>query len=391
MYKFLATLICAAALTLSVYPHAGLAQENPPWTGPLKKCWSFPSDQVSNLNGASDNESVVIIPFNNNVLTALDVRNGKPIWKSTFEKEFNSNLVINGKTLFITLTPKIKPELPIKVALDKTESTYSEISSIDIDSGLNNWARPLNSRSDDEMTYINKNISVVFSSSKNGEITAFGIDDGEKLWNVNLGTSLSSSPIVNGNHIFIPTANKTIVVLSASDGGIVNQIPTGIVPSAIDVREENILVGDSDGNVDNLGIQSGKLKWRARTGGRIRQINPIEQNTLVVSDDNFAYLLDDGSGDKLWKRRLSGRILGSSLRETQIGVFLSNGSSEAIVIELNSGKIINRIPTEETGYFVSAPIIIGNRIVLSTNTGLYAYGSDCDENSRPNTSQKINP
>ncbi len=392
MYKFLATLICAAALTLSIYSRAGMAQVNSTWSSPLKKCWSFPSDQVSHLGGASDNELTVVIPFNNNALIALDIRNGKPIWKSTFEKDFNSNLIINGKTLFIQLKPKNARKLPIKVALDKTKSTYSEITSIDIDSGLTNWARPLDSiRSTDEMTYINRNASVIFSSSKNGEITAFGINDGEKLWNVNLGTSISSDPNLNDTHIFIPTNNKTIVILSTSNGKIVNQIPTGIIPSAIYIRKENIVVGDSDGNVNNLSIQSGKLNWRARTGGGIRQINSIEENTLVVSDDNFAYLLDDGSGDKLWKRRLSGRILGSSLRETQIGVFLSSGSSEAIVIELNGGKIINRIPTEESGYFVSSPIIIGNRVVLPTNTGLYAYGPNCDEFLRPNPSQEINP
>ncbi len=368
MFRLSFFLIAKLLLLIGALPGSAGSQEGSIWTGPIQKCWSFESEDLTNLKNASDNDKTVFIPLLDGTIKALDSSSGKPIWSLNLRAALNSQILINQENLYVSATTR---------SADDESTAQVLLFSVDIDSGINIWTEELPPETlADEMHLEIEGFNLLLANHS-GKTLLIQKSDRRILWQTKLETSLVTPPVVHNDMVFIGTSNKTVVVLSKITGKVVNQISIGVVPTSIFVANDRLVVGDKNGTVHSYDSSEGRKRWTARTGGEIVQISAIRGNLLVNSNDNFVYLIDVENGKKIWKRRLSGRILGTSVFEDQIAVFVSSGSNQAVFVDLANGKLINRLEIPESAYFVGPPLVIGKRLILPTNKNLTAYSPEC--------------
>ena len=111
-------------------------------------------------------ENIVIVPYSNGEFFALNVNNGKEIWRNSF----------------------------IDIEVKETTNAFSDI---------------------DAFPIIKKDIVVITSAI--GKLFAVNKKTGGKLWIRDI--SSTQTPLVNGNSIFIVNRNEEIICLNILDGG----------------------------------------------------------------------------------------------------------------------------------------------------------------------------
>ena len=376
MYKNALLLGGVLVVFLSVPAPLIAAREGSFWRKPISKCWTYGDGEPTTLKSASDNGKTVITPLSNGTIVALDSISGKQLWSRSVINEVNSDLEIRGRTLFLA-TQKLSNTSAASLN-QPNEQSSTEVNSVDIDSGIVNWSKSFPTASEEKIFLLSEENSL-FVANSDGFITKLRASDGSLIWELALNSSLSATPVLFGDYLLANTGNKTVVMISKNSGKISNQVVSGVLPTSSAIVNSSLVVGTENGFVKNLRLPKGSLDWQTRTGGRIRQLTPINSGVLAISDDNFVYFVAEKSGKKLWKRKLSGRILGSVILDRRFGAFLSTGSNEAIFVDLKNGKIINRILSERADYFISPPIVAGNTIILPTNNGLEAFSPKCAE------------
>ena len=111
-------------------------------------------------------ENIVIVPYSNGEFFALNLNNGKEIWRNSF----------------------------IDLEVKETTNSFSDI---------------------DAFPIIKKDIVVITSAI--GKLFAINKKTGSKLWTRDI--SSTQTPLVNGNNIFIVNRNEEIICLNILDGG----------------------------------------------------------------------------------------------------------------------------------------------------------------------------
>lgn len=115
-------------------------------------------------------------------------------------------------------------------------------------------------------------------------------------------------------------------------------MPGGISSSPV-AFGKYIIVGDRDGIVTCVSIQSGKVVWKYKTGGAIFS-TPATKNDRVVlgSTDGFIYCLNTSNGKLIWKTKTKKWVLGSPIISGD-QIFIGGSDGEFRSIDLNSGNI----------------------------------------------------
>ena len=111
-------------------------------------------------------ENIIIVPYSNGEFFALNLNNGREIWRNSF----------------------------IDLEIKETTNAFSDI---------------------DAFPIIKKDIVII--TSANGKLFAINKKTGSKLWERDI--SSTQTPLVNGNNIFIVNRNKEIMCLNILDGG----------------------------------------------------------------------------------------------------------------------------------------------------------------------------
>lgn len=103
---------------------------------------------------------------------------------------------------------------------------------------------------------------VIYTSNEDGEVTAFSLDRGKRLWHVHLDDALSSGPGVAGDTLLVGTQNGEVVALSASDGSKLWQQDVSSEVIAAPAAADGIAVARTvDGQVTAMDLASGEPLW----------------------------------------------------------------------------------------------------------------------------------
>jgi len=361
MYKFSKTLQKISFLYLLLFPTLLDAQTPSIWSQPIGKCWSYQTANLTSFGVASDNDKIILVPFSNGLINALDYQTGTLLWSLKLNGELASSLFIKKDTLYF---------------IDQTlVSNQISLVSVDIKSGIINWRKKYTGKKFTNRIQIASNSRNLFLTDNNGNVGALHASKEPAIWTKKLESKITSNLLVNGKNLLLGTSKNRAVLLSQKNGDVVAQIPIKENPSNLSLAtNKRLLIGDVRGNVQSYDLVKQKQKWFIKTGGKITEMTPLGKNLLVSSDDNFVYSVSLNSGKKRWKRKLSGRIIGKAMLDEEVGVFLSHGSNIAIFVNLRNGKIVNRLTVGNADYFVGAPIFVSNKLALPTNKGLIVYG-----------------
>ena len=203
-------------------------------------------------------------------------------------------------------------------------------------------------------------------------------DDLQVAWEFKADEAIESTPIVNGDRVFVADYAGKIYSLSRRDGKELwrKDFETGF--SASPVFSAGLLViGDYDGNVYALSADDGKELWRQSTGGEISGSAAIyEDKVLVACQDGKLYCFESATGKPVWTYAADDQIQCSP---TIAGdrTFLGGCDAKLHIVDLKSGMSVGEgLPLD--GPTGSTPAVQGELAVLPTHGGS-VFGFDWKE------------
>ena len=349
-------------------------------TQPFVKCWSFETNHNTNFNIASDNKADLYLPLLNRKLISISARNGHKHWETDLGGETISPPLVESSNVYIAVNQEM-------VSNGKLERHKIVIRSLDKLTGVTNWESEIAETAVNEIEpnvifylYTN-NISLVLISSKglvieleksNGRILSVGKDD----------LLISTIPFFSGDKVIFSASDKifftdfpltSMSIFKSKTEYIRLSSPTTAISHSKDLTEHTISWGDKKGFINTINMNSGKQIWKYRIGAEVSNIVQTSVGLFVTSYDNFTYMLSEKTGELLWKKRLNGRIIARPFISGKYAVVTAIADTSATVIDLTSGKTVNKIILENDNFFIGEGTRIENLLFYSTVKGIYAF------------------
>ena len=216
--------------------------------------------------------------------------------------------------------------------------------------------------------------TVAFVGGVDGLMHAVNIDSGTRKWAYNASQAVWAPPMLNEEIGLIcfgsggaanPYANThaTVHCLDPTTGSRVWKYSVGSSQiqscPTLDHSNRTLFVGVYDGRLLALNVQTGALKWEAKTGGRVESspstyIDMISHREMVVagSADGFVYAWDVLKGTEVWKTKLGSQVGSSPAVDIDgriyiggdPGVFSLNGTTGAVIWEYKTKALVGSSP-----------------------------------------------
>lgn len=353
----------AIVLTI-ISSHATLAQGNAVSPSPMKQCWETRAPIVAEAGIAADKTQGYFVNSESK-LVAVDLKSGDVNWTAEFGGEAVSEAVLTAGDVILATRVNDGPS-------NRHEAIIRSFSKA---TGLANWQVKVSSSSRYYIDATERGLTVVGDS---GEMWLLSESNGNALWKTSTMVPIRSIPRFGKDRLLLATNDKKIVGYSLLDGQRKSEMRPAADPDLIGIADEDASVySDAKGNVYSAD-ESGDVKWKFRAGARVVFVRPVGDNVLLGSADNFVYFMSMGSGNLLWKRRLPGRIAsGGLIGETQ-AAFTVIGDRSGYVIELEKGRVIDRLTLGSEDAFLLTPIRAnGIYLLVATVNGLSAFSSSC--------------
>jgi outer membrane protein assembly factor BamB/predicted phosphodiesterase len=143
------------------------------------------------------------------------------------------------------------------------------------------------------------------------------------------------------------------------------------------VIDDNVIVGNQQGEVICLSLKDGSQKWSYLTGGSVFSSPAVTAEKVVLgSGDGKVYCLDNKKGGLLWSYTTGAAVLGSPLIHNDT-VYIGGSDHSFIALDLSNGKLLWKFPGLQ-GPVVSTPILYEDKVIFGAwDRNLYAL----DKNS----------
>ena len=146
------------------------------------------------------------------------------------------------------------------------------------------------------------------------------------LWEYNTGFTIGSSPVVDGNSIF---------------------------------------VGDASGIFYSFNLTDGSVDWKYKTNNAIYSTPAVEKDYVVFgSADSSIYCLNAESGDLVWQYKTKAAVLACPIIQNDI-VFIGGSDRAFRAIELETGKLVWEF-SGLNGFVETKPVLYDDKILFGT-------------------------
>ncbi len=225
---------------------------------------------------------------------------------------------------------------------------------------------------------------------------AVNISNGSLQWKKNLGTPLpyvwgfdyySGSPAIDGNTMYVGSANGNMYALRTNDGEeLWTLATTSPIRSTPAIDERNIYFGDCSGKFFAVNKKNGRLIWQFNSIGEeldnekfgfdrkaIIASAVIDKEKIIFGGrDGYLYALKKSIGTELWKYdyQISWIISTAAVKNTMLVTGTSDGQF-INSINVDSGKELWRFQTN--GPVWASPSISGNDVVIVPGNDGYVY------------------
>lgn len=224
----------------------------------------------------------------------------------------------------------------------------------------------------------------VIAKTIDGKVFAFNAADGKQLWMSEHGSpslvlKASSSPVVMGNLVLIGFSDGKMDAVDINTGRLVWQRSIAYASGSSDVErlvdivadpiiENNVVyLASYQGYIGALSLSDGQFIWRKP--GSVYKNMLLSANTLYVSDSHdVLWSINKQNGKVNWKQKL---LKARGLTEpTLIANNLVVGDKTGYLHFINSqtGEIIARFKT--SGGVNSSPGVIGKSLYVLTDNGM---------------------
>jgi hypothetical protein len=182
----------------------------------------------------------------------------------------------------------------------------------------------------------------VFASTENAELFALRAADGQLQWRRGLGSAPRAPAAPAAERVFVSLEDGRVAALDLHTGETVWERPLGGTPTEIVALNDRLFVGSKDNFFYCIDVQTGKVRWRWRTGADIIGSAVVDENRVYfISLDNVLRALHRGRGGLEWHRGLPMRA-----------------SSGPVMLE--NALIVPGVAAEFTAFAIDDGIYIGN-------------------------------
>jgi outer membrane protein assembly factor BamB len=209
-----------------------------------------------------------------------------------------------------------------------------------------------------------------------GWLYAVDRQDGSLVWQQLLGGSIGSSPVLDGELVFIavefPTPDGKVFALRASDGTPMSESAFlghhihGTV--SLDETRRTLVVGNNQGLLVGLSASDLTLRWQQTVGGAIKSTSAIVGDlAMVTAWDGALHAVSLGSGEPRFQIQTQDRSMSSPAVLDGIVCFGSHDGSLTCA-QTDTGQVRWRAFTGD---------VVSSSPVMVRDAGLVVVGS-CD-------------
>lgn len=188
------------------------------------------------------------------------------------------------------------------------------------------------------------------------------------VWSFACEEEVRSSPVVNGNMVFVGSYDNNLYALDAKNGQFIWKAPTngGVVGQPC-IADQLVIVGSEDGSVYAFDQAKGQQQWAFRTGGPVRS-SPRFFSPMIFfgSDDYHIYCLEARTGRQAWKTR-TWKPVRSSAAIGAGKVFIGSDDSQLYALDGSNGNVVWKWRAQDE--IGTSPIFVDNRIYIGSNDG----------------------
>jgi outer membrane protein assembly factor BamB len=329
----------------------------------FSKCWDI-STSILSEQGVSADDSQAYYVARDGKIAAIDLTSGTVAWTAEVGGKLLSELVLAGGKIYTVATPIREATSPKPVLRAFSSKT-----------GLPLWNFELPTSEKYYLTSEGSDLSVV---SAEGAIWMMEAELGRVKWISSSSGVISSQPRIEAGRLLLAVNMKRVDEFSTETGNRIASAEVDGVPEFVGAgRSSAAIYSDDRGNVHSIQMGGGK-NWKFRAGGRVVYIRAVSDNVLLGSADNFVYFMSVEYGNLLWKRRLPGRVANGGIIANDLAVFTVVGDRSAYIVELQKGRLIDKLELAEEDLFLLTPIRAnGKYLIAATANGLTAFSADC--------------
>ena len=358
------------------------------WSNSLKPCWVKNSEINYNYLFASDNKlkisqiNPVAVLVSNDLIVGINSANGNTIWKSQIAGTIISEPKVSDNSIFILSKPKISDKVN---AIDKSEFENETVylTSINIFSGLSNWKIKFPSATEifiNTENTENTEKKELYILSEKTKLSLINTLNNEIIWTKNFAEEIMLVfPL--SEKVLVSTKKNEILIISSKDGKILNNRKNKEL--AIKYKQNNnkannniFSVGES-GNIINTNLDTDKIIWQRKIGGKVSNINFYDNTLFISSFDNFVYLFNKDTGKLLLKKRLDGRIVNKVSQQDNIIAVSAYNSLQITLFNLKTIKEVNFLSLSDADVFIEHFVFSEKFLIIATPKNIIAFSFDC--------------
>jgi len=192
----------------------------------------------------------------------------------------------------------------------------------------------------------------------------------QSLWHTGAGRAVRGSPAIGARVIAVGTSDRNVVLLDRATGQTIwRQRVPGPVAGGPLIAGEVLYVATQavpDGRVLALRLNTGKVQWRARTGGVTAPLALTGDFVVAVTDGGDVVALDAASGAQRWRRSLK-RGARATPVPTAEGIVVATLGDSLYLLDSATGAV--RAHRATPGGVLGTPATDGQRLFLATTAG----------------------
>lgn len=141
-----------------------------------------------------------------------------------------------------------------------------------------------------------------------GDAMRLRASDGDTVFRAHLAQEIRNSPTMVGDLMIVTGRDDLVFALEAKTGKVRWKAATGgkgLTAPAVSEGKELVLVGDEDGVLHARSLKDGEERWRYQADGDIVAAPAVsERRAFVVSGDRRLHGVDLADGDRHWRHVL---------------------------------------------------------------------------------------
>jgi len=269
-----------------------------------------------------------------------------------------------GLSAPLSLTPVIKDSI-----LYSPEGKDENFFALNLKNGKPIWRKKLRDVCSSPIT-VNGGL---FVGNRRGVLFALKNLNGEELWQFKAGDFIYSTAAYSGETLYFGSGDSKIYSLDMKTGKPFWSYKTeGSIYASPCITDKALFLGSADGFFYAIDRFSGELLWKYKTEGRIHSSASQDKGAIFFgSNDGYLYALSFEKGELLWRFKTDGPIQSSPL---VIGERVFFGSLDGYFYELNSsnGELVLKYKTGGM-IFASPSFSEGKILIPSANGYLYCF------------------